>query len=237
MIKRTRLTVYNAQETDTFGKDAEAGVTLAQRKPVIVYVARLFEDVSSLAKVYKAIDDGARVERDRFVEILVEQGLIGVDEKPNFLGPEQTKAEVAKGVIEKHGQAALRELGEDKIAGELIRQGYDPEQATGNLIQFSLKKIQMLERRALTFRDIHPLSLQTSPIDGVARGVIVTRSVETTADVVAAIFLGTLKYEIQDDERNWLLLDDISKSPVRVVSKDPILTTAFWSENWGALDE
>src|SRR5205807_1540880 len=43
MIKRAQLTVYNAQESDTFGKDSEAGVTLAQAKPVVVFVARLFD--------------------------------------------------------------------------------------------------------------------------------------------------------------------------------------------------
>jgi hypothetical protein len=236
MIKRTCLTVYNAQETDTFGKDAEAGVTLAQRKPVIVYVARLFDYLPALRKLYKAIDDGARVERDPFVETLIAQGLIASSEKDQFLGPEKTKAEVVKGVIEKHGTAALKELGDDKIALELIRQGYDPEQANGDLVSLSLKKIQMLERRALTFRDIHPLSLQTSPIDEVARGVIVTRSVDATAEVVNAIFLGTLSYEILDDKLNWLLVDGITRSPVRVVTKDPILTTAFWSENWGDVD-
>jgi hypothetical protein len=95
----------------------------------------------------------------------------------------------------------------------------------------------MLERRALTFRDIHPLSLQTSPIDGVSRGVIVTRSVETTAEVVKAIFLGTLRFEILDDKLNWLLLDELTKSPIRVVTKDPILTTAFWSEHWGSTED
>jgi hypothetical protein len=234
MIKRTRITVYNAQETDTFGKDAEAGVTLAQRKPVIVYVARLFEQLASLQSLYKAIDEGARVERDTFVETLIKNGVIGSNEKASFLGPEKTKAEVVKGVIEKYCQSALRDLGEDKIAVELIRQGYDPEQAGGDLVAFTLKKIQMLERRALTFRDIHPLSLQTSPIDGVSRGVIVTRSVETTAQVVKGIFLGTLRFEILDDKLNWLLLDGLTKSPIRVVTKDPILTTAFWSEHWGS---
>jgi hypothetical protein len=237
MIKRTRLTVYNAQETDTFGKDAEAGVTLAQRKPVIVYVARLFEHLPALQSLYKAIDDGARVERDAFVETLIKQGVIEAKERDNFLGPEKTKADVVRGVIEKHGQSALRELGEDKIAVELIRQGYDPEQAGADLVPFTLRKIQMLERRALTFRDIHPLSLQTSPIDGVSRGVIVTRSVGTTAEVAKGIFLGTLRFEIIDDKLNWLLLDELTKSPIRVVTKDPILTTAFWSEHWGSTED
>jgi hypothetical protein len=109
MIKRTRLTVYNAQESDTFGKDAEAGVTLAQRKPVIVYVARLFENLPALQSLYRAIDEGARVERDAFVDGLVTQGLITANEKDSFLGPEMTKAEVVRAAIERHGRAALRD--------------------------------------------------------------------------------------------------------------------------------
>lgn len=237
MIKRTRLTVYNAQETDTFGKDAEAGVTLAQRKPVIVYVARLLDHLPALKKLYDAIDEGARIERDDFVGRLVDKGIILHTEKDQYLGPDKTKADAVKGVIEAYGRGALGALETDQIALELIRQGYDPELGADDLVGFALKKIQMLERRALTFRDVHPLSLQTSPIDGVSRGVIVTRSVETTADVVSGLFLGTLKYAIQEDEMNWLLLDEITKSPVRVVTKDPILTTAFWSEKWGSMED
>ena len=91
-----------------------------------------------------------------------------------------------------------------------------------------------LERRALIFRDVHPLSLQTSPTDGVARGVIVSRTIKATADVLKGLFLRNLQYEIVEDEWNWLLVDQITRSPVRVVTKDPILTTAFWSEDWNA---
>jgi hypothetical protein len=234
MIKRTSLTVYNAQEADTFGKDAEAGVTLAQRKPVIVYVARLFEQLEDLRNLYKAIDEGKRTERDLFVESLVKQGFIEGERKDLLLGPEKTKADAVKAVIEKHASKVLEKLGDEKVAVELIRQGYDPEGTGSTLIKYAVEKIQKLERRALTFRDVHPLSLQTSPIDGVARGIIVTRTIEDTAEVVSGIFLGTLEYYIEEDNSNWLLVDRITGSPVRVVTKDHILTTAFWSENWGA---
>lgn len=36
MIKRCKIVVYNAQEQETFGKDAEAGIGLAHQKPVII---------------------------------------------------------------------------------------------------------------------------------------------------------------------------------------------------------
>jgi len=76
------------------------------------------------------------------------------------------------------------------------------------------------------------MSLQASPIDGVSRGIIVTRSIEDTAKVIRGIFVGTLEYDIINDPQNWLLLDRITNSPVRVVTKDAVLTTAFWSEEW-----
>lgn len=237
MIKRTKLTIYNAQETDTFGKDAEAGVTLAQRKPVVVYVARLFEHLTELQALYRAIDEGARIERNPFVEGLVTQGLIQAGEKGQFLGPEKTKADVVKAVIGSHVPGILGKLGNEKVALELIRQGYDPSGNTSNLAKYATEKMQRLEMRALTFRDVHPLSLQTSPMDGVARGIIVTRTVEDTAEVVSGIFLGTLEYEIVNDASNWLLVDRITRSPVRVVTKDPVLTTAFWSERWDCAEE
>ena len=67
-------------------------------------------------------------------------------------------------------------------------------------------------------------------MDGVARGVIVTRSVRTTARVLRGLLVGTLDYEIVDQDPNWVLVDKFTRSPVRVVAKNPILTTAYWSE-------
>jgi transcriptional regulator with XRE-family HTH domain len=42
MLRRSSLTVYMAQKSDTFGKDSEASVALGQGKPVIVYVPKLY---------------------------------------------------------------------------------------------------------------------------------------------------------------------------------------------------
>ncbi len=41
MLKRALCTIYMAQETDTFGKDSELATTLAQGKPVIVFVPEI----------------------------------------------------------------------------------------------------------------------------------------------------------------------------------------------------
>jgi hypothetical protein len=233
MVKRASLTVYNAQDADTFGKDSEAGVTLAQGKPVVVYVARLFEELQELKNLYSAIDGAARIDRDLFIEKTVERGLIDHDDQTKLSAPNKTKADAVEAIIKKHAPPVLEKLGTDLILLSLVRQGYDTDQVTGDIVQFAVTKILNLERRALVFRDVHPLSLQTSPTDGVARGVIVTRTVADTAAVIRGIFLGKLEYEIIDDPANWLLVDRTTGSPLRVVTKDPILTTAFWSENWG----
>jgi hypothetical protein len=237
MIKRARLTVYNAQEADTFGKDAEAGVTLAQRKPVIIFVARLFDWLpadSDLKQMYAAIDQGARLDRrDDFVDLLVSQKFLNSDEAMELRSPDKTRSDAVGAVVERHASSAIKSLSRDQIIGELVSQGYDPLRAP-DPIQFASEKTALLERRALTFRAIHPLSLQTSPLDGVARGVIVTRSVGDTARVVKAILLGNLEYEIESDAANWLLTERITRSPIRVVTKDSTLTAAFWSEKWGA---
>lgn len=237
MIKRARLTVYNAQESDTFGKDSEAGVTLAQAKPVVVFVARLFDRLPTIQVVYNAIDAAARIPRDEFIDALIADKLLSADEKQTLLGPEKTKTDVIDAVIHKHTPPIIKALGEDQVGMELIRQGYHPHSSGQDVFSFAVERILKLERRALTFREVHPLALQTSPIDGVARGVIVTRTVEDTARVVSGILRGTLRYEIVDDEANWLLVDAVTRSPVRVVTKDPVLTSAFWSERWGRFEE
>ena len=119
---------------------------------------------------------------------------------------------------------------------ELVRHGYEPGSAPGSVVAYAVDLILKLERRALTFRDVHPLALQTAPDDGVARGVIMTRIIDDTARVVSGIPRGTLSYEIEETEANWLLVDELTKSVVRVVTRDAVLTTAFWSERWGTDD-
>lgn len=234
MIKRAKLTVYNAQESDTFGKDSEAGVTLAQAKPVVVFVARLFDHNANFTNLYQAIDQAPRILRDEFVNLLQANKLLTTDDAKSLLGPEKGKPDAIEFVIRKHAPPLLEQAGADHVGMELIRQGYEPKGNSVELNDFAVERILRLERRALTFRDVHPLALQTSPMDGVARGVIVTRTVEDTARVVSGLLRGTLQYEIVQEDANWLLVETITRSPVRVVTKDPVLTSAFWSEQWGS---
>jgi len=228
MIKRADVTIYNAQEADTFGKDAEAAVALAQGKPVVVYVARLFGGDPSFNTLYKAIDSAPRMTLKELVDSMKDLGYLTAQDVPVLSAPEKTKSDCIDLVVRQQSEKLMKQLNPSEVEGELISQGYEPPQ-TG-LIGFAVERISKLERRALMFLEIHPLSLQTSPIDGVARGVIVTRSVRTTAKILQGLLVGTLEYEIAEPGENSILVEKITRSPVRVVAKNPILTTAFWSE-------
>jgi hypothetical protein len=231
MIKRTRLTVYHAQESDTFGKDCEAGVTLAHRKPVVVYVTRLLDRQKQMMDLYRILD-AASTHRDRCFIHLREEGLLTKKQFESLLSdPFKTQADALEIVFREHMPAILKKIGDDRVDMEMIRQGYAPRE--NDEMTLAVDSISKLERRALTFR-AHPLALQASPKDGVARGVIVTRTVADTAAVVSGILGDTLTYEIVEDLEDWLLVDTVTRSPVRVVTKDPMLTSAFWSEKWGS---
>lgn len=232
MIKRTQLTVYHAQESDTFGKDCEAGVTLAQGKPVVVFVTRLLDRLAELKPLYSAFDEAAKeIHRDNFLAYLNDKGLLTKKEMDSLLlDPGPTQADAIEMVIQNHVPSVLKSIDSDRVEMELIRHGYvardqDPP-------DFALHRIINLEKRSLMFRG-HPLALQASPTDGVARGVIVTRTVADTAEVVSGLLGQTLSYEIVEDHDDWILVDRVTRSPVRVVTKDPVLTSAFWSEKWG----
>ncbi|MDX6501376.1 MAG: hypothetical protein QOG23_4636 [Blastocatellia bacterium] len=230
MIKRTQLMVYRPQESDAFGKDSEAGVVLAQGKPVVAFVTRLFNRLPEMKSLYAALDEATRtIHRDNFVVFLRDQGLLTNKQVESLLiEPERSKADVIETVMRAYAQPVLKKIGSDHLDMELIRHGYVPPDH--DVLDFVFDRIIKLERRALTFRDVHPLALQASPIDGVARGVIVTRTVHDTATVVGGLLSGTLTYDIIDDWENWILIDSVTQSPVRVVTKNPVLMAAFWSE-------
>lgn len=267
MIKRAKVTIYNAQEYDTFGKDSEAAVTLAQGGAVIVYIARLFGegDVQEFKKFYEDIDAVMLMDDSEGIENLVdfirrERYATELDLEW-IIKPGVGKAEVITLMIQNKGSKLLQTVyknDEKKLKEALDRLGYEefPQESptsfllpeTSVYIDAMAKKVSEkktewtyelfalctminLEKRALIFKEGHPLSLQTSPDDGVARGVIITRSVAKTAEVLKAMLCRTLGYNIEYGKYACLLRDVITKSPVRVVTRDKNLTVAFWSKH------
>jgi hypothetical protein len=141
MLRRAAVTIYIAGAEDTMGKDSELAATLAQGKPVIVFVQA----------------------------------------EPRFVA-----------------------------------------------VEGRVKPVDM-ERRAKSFRVDHPLGLQISARTGVAHGIIVVRTIDECAEMLRKVMLHDLGLSVKHESGNFLLVEDKTKSVVRVVTDDPLLSHSFWS--------
>ena len=254
MIKKARVTIYNAQESDTFGKDSEAAVTLAEGGDVIVYIARLFSKNIDFKNFYEDLNNVMIMDDSEGLEDilrLMKRKQYATDsELEEIIRPGTGKAELIILMIQNEGLKLIQNTIKDdnKLKEELDSLGYEhfpsvapttfllPETTVYNDIigkkwtyeLFALCIMINLEKRALVFKEGHPLSLQTSPEDGIARGVIITRSILTTAEVLKALLIRTLGYYVEYGKYACLLRDNITKSPVRVITRDKNLSVAFW---------
>src|SRR5207244_10786541 len=86
------------------------------------------------------------------------------------------------------------------------------------------------ETRAHLFREIHPLALQVIVESGVLNGIIVVRSASTCAEVIYRLLTNTIETEVRSDDQNYRLVEKITGSTLRVVSKHQLLTYAFWTQ-------
>jgi len=85
------------------------------------------------------------------------------------------------------------------------------------------------EKRAKTFREIHPLALQVILSSGMLNGIVVVRSVDSCAKLLHGLLLNSLSFDLQIDERNYRLIETITSSTIRVISRHRLLTNAFHS--------
>jgi len=277
MIKKAQVTIYNAQESDTFGKDSEAAVSLSERKDVVVYIARIFGDTPKFEGFYRTIDDIMQLpfngQTDTYNNIISKlsdasrtqpQVFIETDQLKKILPNQSGKSDAIKYFIGTFGYELIKDLKIDDIKLELQKLGYTSfpsSKPSSFLLQktnlyadltaiptrlkdtfdnldnlddsyrlWALVIMIQLETRALVFQDGHPLSFQTSPFDGVARGVIITRSVLSTAEILKKLLLRSTTYEISYSKYAVLLREIKSKSPVRVMTRESSLSVAFWSK-------
>jgi hypothetical protein len=83
------------------------------------------------------------------------------------------------------------------------------------------------ERRAQLFREIHPLALQIILSSGLLNGILVVRSVSQCAGVLNALIRNELKFKLKKDEFNYRLVEEGTKSTMRVISRHTLLRNAF----------
>jgi hypothetical protein len=83
--------------------------------------------------------------------------------------------------------------------------------------------------RAKTLMEAHPLGIQVNLETGVANGVLVVRTVDECAEVVARIVTGTLQFTLDERREFTALKESVSGCIFRVMTADKMLTNTFWN--------
>lgn len=246
MLRRANFTIYMAQKQDTFGKDSEASVALGQGKPVIVYVPKLevpelkidseklFQiDVNSLLELirFENIQDiDESMDHEVILAKILTHKLTQADDKTivSIIKSHWADFNVYEEAIHiknNDERAAYREWLDQAIHEELssklnpiVRQ---------HLIQILVTTTLHFERRAKIFREIHPLALQVILSSGVLNGMIVVRSVETCSKILKQLITNQLSLSLEVDEWNYRLVEESTRSTIRVISKHKLLRNAF----------
>jgi hypothetical protein len=215
MLKRARCTIYMAQETDTFGKDSELATTLAQGKPVIVFVPEIivaeYADLASrrpLAYLQRRL--------------------------PQLLAEDRVRAN--------HVSAVLRFLQETasfdpyfQVVGEEEKLFLDENRL--NERKWEMCQIlaeaekDLFDGRAKSLQKSHPLALQVHLETGVANGVLVVRSVPNCAELLEKLLTNSCEFTFDSRRENGILclVEKVSDSPFRVVTQNSTVSNAFWS--------
>lgn len=250
MLRRSSLTIYMAQKTDTFGKDSEASVALGQGKPVVVFVPKLSSPDSGIDSEELSSKDRSELER-----ILGEEGEEDDKEADPTVDAQSLIARLLSLRLRRLGDAALTEIvrshwadfdlyGEDKrITEESERPAYrawldnvikgDGSAKPAELVRTHVTGILVavavgFESRARLFREQHPLALQVILSTGILNGMLVARSIDACARVVSALLANDQKLEmVDDDEHNYRLLEVTTGSTIRVISRNSMIVNAF----------
>jgi transcriptional regulator with XRE-family HTH domain len=249
MLRRSRLTVYMAQKTDTFGKDSEASVALGQGKPVLVYVPKIQDDDNDL--------DSERI--FSLEEALLNQAheQLGLDEDDTLPRKEKIRriirhrlenlppvdfSRIVRTIwadFDLYGEViALPDVvrkAAKKYLDDLLSSANGPVPlAESTVCAAFAERIALVsllyEERAQMFRESHPLALQVIVDSGVLNGILVVRSPKMCAQVMYRLITNTIETKVVVDNSNFRLVEVITGSTLRVVSKYNLLTYAFWTQ-------
>ncbi|MBL7718365.1 MAG: helix-turn-helix transcriptional regulator [Flavipsychrobacter sp.] len=249
MLKRADFCIYMAQKEDTFGKDSEASVSLGQGKPVIVYVPKLLmpdekidSEVMSTWNRVTLLDSISLYDKD-FVdnvdESVDQERLLGklltvMLEKAVDLSFCKAVAlhwadfdlygEVEKRIEDKAKVTKFTSWMRKAIAGE---NAIVPIEIKSDLINMLVATTINFGKRARIFKEVHPLALQVILSTGVLNGILVTRSVESCAQIMKGLITGTLDLALEVDSNNYKLIEKTTQSTIRVISRHKLLANSF----------
>ncbi|MEM9452666.1 MAG: hypothetical protein AAGF11_00705 [Myxococcota bacterium] len=83
------------------------------------------------------------------------------------------------------------------------------------------------EKRAKIFREIHPLALQVILSTGVLNGILVARSLDACANILASLLRNDLDLKLDPGDDNYRLIESSTRSTIRVISRHKLITNAF----------
>lgn len=239
MLKRASCTIYLAQESDTMGKDSELAATLAQGKPVIVYVPQPnSEEYSKKIETY-SLD----YIKKRFYS-LEANGRFDDSEIVRMLGDKygSNYEEIIDQFLKKYGNYRKQQPYTLWNKKEMeFKKGLKSFETVCSIL--ADVECYHYDKRAETLRGNHPLSLQVVLESGVANGVLVIRNADDCSKLLYSILTNNMEFDIvehTEEEPNALgitegyteLIEVISKSPFRVVTHQERLTNSFWNNFW-----
>lgn len=236
MLKRAICTIYLAQESDTMGKDSELATTLAQEKPVIVYVPKpnaedyakkIFSyPLSYFKKRFLALHSIDMFDNKSILESLSKYTSNPIEKIENYLE-----------AYEKYRETQPYRLNIKK--DNEFKEKYSDFQLVCRL----LSEVECIhyEKRAEILKGRHPLSMQVVIDTGVANGVLVVRTAEECSLLLEKIITFDMEFNIITEySENILgqtdgitvLKERISGSAYRVVTHQERLSNSFWNNFW-----
>lgn len=245
MLKRASVTIYMAQKADTFGKDSEASVALGQGKPVIVYVPKLTvgdtldsENLLGLSRAELVTRYNQLPEEDDADETMDDEALVSWILRTSL--EKQTDEDVCACVRRYWADFDLYSEAQrfDASVREKYRAWLDniingsddsavPNELRAPIVGALVATAINFEKRAKLFREVHPLALQVILSTGVLNGIHVARTVEQCATVLAGVIGNSLEVESKKDEDNYRVIEKITGSTIRVISRNELLLNAF----------
>jgi transcriptional regulator with XRE-family HTH domain len=255
MLKRSSVTIYMAQKSDTFGKDSEASVALGQGKPVIVYVPKIkipeidfdsseiskLSDKDLLARLESTeAEDG--YDRQALLSSVIEKELQRTSKKmiektiKTCWAELDLESEVERIKVEEDFENDVKKKKEEEQKKEfrqLIEDLKDEKEISLSDILFeNIKKILLpviinYEKRAKIFMEVHPLALQVILSTGVLNGILVVRSLDSCAYILKCLLKNEMDLKLQKDDDNYKLIETTTGSIIRVISKNILLGHSF----------
>lgn len=201
MLKRAKVTLYLAQDSDSLGKDSELASTLIQGKDVIVLVPEINIE-----------------ERINYLKSITPEK---IEDELDYLRPIACKYATAKDKGNTNYEIAHKIL---KSEANIFK---DDEMAKN----VATLEHDFYDKRSNLLKSKHPLGLQVNIATGVAHGVIVVRNEADAAKMLYRSLTNSHKYIIEDNgKENCInLVEATTNSVIRFSTKDTFLAKSFWS--------